>query len=625
MQRTTPALACKLAASHAAVEPARRRRLRPRPDSRGRARHGSSCHPPGSSGPHRTLPTPLPGRLDADIRRRLPPGGPPPRPSSCIRRTEGGSELHANSSFLAPRRVRAAALCHRPDLQPCRRHGRPRPDTGGRVVGPGRKIASRHPDPAVERADRLSPGETDRGRRRDVSLLNNVPPNPYHLSAAAPGFAPVHLDVDVRSSVPLVRDVTFKVAVTASEKVKRGRRAVALETDTAARPRGHRQVTHRALSTAAVASRAFESIILSAPGLQPGRERPLSLPGRSLAATVGGSMGSRSGTRSASPSRTRSGPGDRRSHGDRRRVESLPEYGEKANGVINMTTRSALGHQGWHGFRRGLGLGRVFDFRAIRQRRLGDISPGGLVRGAWTARDSDRFLDPVSFDNFHNHGETRRGFLRYDAISAAGSDSIRLTGRARDSRTATSPTCHRRRRAASNSASSRTTGTCNIGYQHLSSADTVFNAQTYGRDNRQKLDPLGRGYSGDRRSEALAGEFGRASVWGDGGSPGSTKSRSGRSSSDSRSTRTSTSASPTPDSTIPNRRATTRTWHRTISTRGGAPFEFSDTETGTYGALFAQDTIRLHALTVNAGLRYDHNHLFETESQLPTPGRRWRI
>ncbi len=51
-------------------------------------------------------------------------------------------------------------------------------------------------------------------------------------------------------------------------------------------------------------------------------------------------------------------------------------------------------------------------------------------------------------------------------------------------------------------------------------------------------------------------------------------------------------------------------------TRGGEPFRFSGSRTGTYGAAFVEDTVRLHALTVRAGLRYGRNKLFETESEL---------
>ncbi len=51
-------------------------------------------------------------------------------------------------------------------------------------------------------------------------------------------------------------------------------------------------------------------------------------------------------------------------------------------------------------------------------------------------------------------------------------------------------------------------------------------------------------------------------------------------------------------------------------TRGGQPLDFSQKRTGSYAALFVQDNIRYKNLTANLGLRYDHNNLPVTESQV---------
>jgi Outer membrane cobalamin receptor protein len=42
--------------------------------------------------------------------------------------------------------------------------------------------------------------------------FNNIPQNNYHLAAEAPGFAPGHQDVDVRSSLPITANFSLKVA-----------------------------------------------------------------------------------------------------------------------------------------------------------------------------------------------------------------------------------------------------------------------------------------------------------------------------------------------------------------------------------------------------------------------------
>src|SRR5260370_17128728 len=42
--------------------------------------------------------------------------------------------------------------------------------------------------------------------------FNNIPQNNYHLTAEAPGFAPAHQDVNVRSSLPITANLSLKVA-----------------------------------------------------------------------------------------------------------------------------------------------------------------------------------------------------------------------------------------------------------------------------------------------------------------------------------------------------------------------------------------------------------------------------
>src|SRR5260370_16948328 len=42
--------------------------------------------------------------------------------------------------------------------------------------------------------------------------INNIPQNNYHLTAEAPGFAPGHQDVDVRSSLPITPNLSLKGA-----------------------------------------------------------------------------------------------------------------------------------------------------------------------------------------------------------------------------------------------------------------------------------------------------------------------------------------------------------------------------------------------------------------------------
>jgi hypothetical protein len=51
-------------------------------------------------------------------------------------------------------------------------------------------------------------------------------------------------------------------------------------------------------------------------------------------------------------------------------------------------------------------------------------------------------------------------------------------------------------------------------------------------------------------------------------------------------------------------------------TRGGTLFEFQQSRTGAYYALYAQDDIHVGGFTANLGLRYDHNDIPVTDSEL---------
>src|SRR5262249_41463986 len=51
-------------------------------------------------------------------------------------------------------------------------------------------------------------------------------------------------------------------------------------------------------------------------------------------------------------------------------------------------------------------------------------------------------------------------------------------------------------------------------------------------------------------------------------------------------------------------------------TRGGTLFDFRGSRTGTYAAVYAQDSFRYKGLTANVGVRYDHNDLPTSEDQV---------
>ncbi|MBK7294876.1 MAG: TonB-dependent receptor plug domain-containing protein [Holophagaceae bacterium] len=84
------------------------------------------------------------------------------------------------------------------------------------------------------------------------------------------------------------------------------------------------------------------------------------------------------------------------------------EYGGKPVVVVNVTTKSGLGTPNGFEGEVSLGAARFRTAEAGFNARGGTASFGWFVSGA--ANESDRFLDPVNFENLHNHGRTGRVF-----------------------------------------------------------------------------------------------------------------------------------------------------------------------------------------------------------------------
>src|SRR5204863_2062276 len=100
------------------------------------------------------------------------------------------------------------------------------------------------------------------------------------------------------------------------------------------------------------------------------------------------------------------------------------EFGEKVGAVINLTTKS------------GLGLGSPKTEAYVGVSKFSTVEAGASVGGgsqtfgyfaSVNGSKSDRFLDPVNFDNLHNHGSTTRGFLRLDSSAPDATSSWRGT------------------------------------------------------------------------------------------------------------------------------------------------------------------------------------------------------
>ena len=289
------------------------------------------------------------------------------------------------------------------------------------------------------------------------------------------------------------------------------------------------------------------------------------------------------------------------------------EYGEKAYGVINLTTRSALGQNGFHGDACG------------RRRQLLDLRRVSVAAGLAAASapalfldldgsTSDRFLDPVTFDNFHNHGDTLRGFLRYDLLPAPGPGLVPPHRQRRPHRSATSPTCRRRRLAGQDERVHSRDWNLNAGYLHVSRR----RLRRRGPGLRARQPAAARS---PRRRHAGASRRRTAAR-----QPGASTRRCRRHLG-ANELKVGVQGKRFPiaehfsflitDPTLNDPdRGRLQSQPRALRPARAAARRSSSTasRTGTYAAGYAQDTVRWRNLTVNAGVRYDHNNLFLTES-----------
>jgi hypothetical protein len=436
----------------------------------------------------------------------------------------------------------------------------------------------------------------------------NVPFNPYELHVEIQGFATQHITIDVRSSAPVEQPVVLALeAVSASVKVEAEKPAAVLEIDSS---QSHVDIDKSFIehAPAATPSRGMESLVIQTPGFaadENGRyhfqgahsEQSYVVDGQPISDQVGVTF-----SNSIDPGILQSAEVI---------YGNIPsEYGEKIAAVINLTTKSGLGTGALKG-NVHVGAARFNTYDAGVSAGGGTSTFGAF--GSIDASKSDRFLDPVNFDNLHNHGDTERAFLRLDSTTPGGTDSFRLSG-----------LIGRTNRDVPNTFSQDATNTdntvetndwnANLGWQHVFGPTTVLDTTFFARDNRYTY----RGSANDpsvitnsKRSlpnygvqPTLSIQAGSANELKFGAVLKSypIKERFSFGITDPNLN------DPTSDSYNPNLAPYDLT-------RRGTFFRFDGSKTITYLAAFAQDTIRLSHLTAQVGVRYDHNDFPLTESQ----------
>ena len=433
----------------------------------------------------------------------------------------------------------------------------------------------------------------------------NVPFNPYELHVEVKGFQTVHRSIDVRSAAPLEVGIPLALAtVTESVTVTGEGTAAQLETDS---PVSHVDIDKSYISRApsTVASRAMEELVTATPGFakdENGRYHFQGSHSQGQFVIDGQTISDQTGVTFSNSI----DPGIAQS------LEVIygnvaAEYGEKVGTVVNLVTKSGLGTP-LHGDVYG-GASRYSTYE-------GGLAAGGgsknlaafaSFNGSW----SDRFLDPVNFDNLHNTGDTQRGFARLDYASDDLKDQVRFTALlGRTNRDV--PNTYTQEDAGQDQRVESRDQNYNLGWTHLFSPKATLDANAFGRVASFKLLPSAADTPVTAVSDRSLDNYGAnaAVTW------------------------------------VPNRYNEVKiggvvkrfpideTFSFGITdpgfndpdadgynpdiapydlTRGGQPLAFHGQRTGTYWAGFIQDTVRYKGLTANLGLRYDRNDLPTTD------------
>ncbi len=448
--------------------------------------------------------------------------------------------------------------------------------------------------------------------------FNNIPFNAYELHADVQGFQPTHKAVDVHTVVPVDATLRLNVVVLSeSIDVSAEPPAAQLEADNT---ESHIDIdkSYIAKAPAAVASRAMEQIVTSTPGFakdENGRFHFQGAHSQSEYVIDGQTISDQTGATFSNSIDPGIAQGIEIIYGN------VPaEFGEKVGAVINLTTKS------------GLGLGAPKTEAYVGSSRFATVEAGASVGGgsqtfgyfgSVNASKSDRFLDPVNFDNFHNNGNTQRGFLRLDFQASDAKSSFRVTTLVGQTRRDV-PNTVTQAVAGQDQSVMSSDENVNAGWQKILSSSAILEVNAFGRLSKYALRSSANDTPVTATSDRSLNNFGvnPAFTW--------------------TSTRNEVKIGGTykrfpihehfsfgltdPALNDPDAEGFNPNLTPFDLTRGGSLFVFDARRTGVYYAGYGQDNIKLGNLTTNVGVRYDNNNLPQKESAFePRLGIAWFI
>jgi hypothetical protein len=501
----------------------------------------------------------------------------------------------------------------------------------GRVLGPdGGVIAGARVKLSNQITRRVEQAVTnDEG----VFTIYNIPHNPYVLTIEYEHFAPLTKNLDIHTDLPIdLGDLKLEIAAVSASVDVSADATTLLETDNAS---SHSDIDKSLIQRfpAAVASRGFEQILLSTPGFiadENGRFHFKGSHGQTSTVVDGIPINDQLHITFSNGL-------------DPRNVSALEvttggipaEYGNRA-AVINVTTKSGL--EGSRHFFSNLSYG----FSSFATHETGVQFGGSTVSkrfgyfASLAGSVSNRFLDPINFENFHNRGNTQRFFSRLD-FQASQNDTLMLNLSAgRSDRMV--PNLLSQQLAGQDQSVLTRDGSLSFSWLHTVSAHSFFDLRPYYRSGQQQLfdspfdTPL---QSSQARRLANYGFLSNFSyerhghrfktgihlqvfplrenfafkitdpgfnapfltVDGD-PDPNDDPANAGR---------------PNPEYN-PSLRPYDATRTNPATARRGVPFVFSDKRTGKEFSWYVQDAYHFKGFTVSAGLRLDRYDLFVTET-----------
>ena len=278
--------------------------------------------------------------------------------------------------------------------------GRVVDEQGGALVGAS--VSLTQPVTGVELLAVTGPDATYR--------FTNLPPQAYRLRVALAGFAPMNVDVDLRTSVPVEAHVTLDLASQSDTVIVSAREPGQLVDPTAT---GSRAAIGQAViqrMPSATGSRGLEAVLVSFPGFAQNangaihprgahNQMTFVVDGLPISDQLTGAFANALDTSMVEAVELMTG--------------NIPaEFGAKISGVALVTTRSGVGTRRGFVGDTSLRAGH-FDTQQTATRAGGERGRLGYF-GALTGMRTDRFLDQVSRDNLHNAGHFWRAFGRVD-------------------------------------------------------------------------------------------------------------------------------------------------------------------------------------------------------------------